>query len=40
MAESFAELFAESVKDASFEQGVVKKAKVIDIIPDFVIQGV
>ncbi len=37
MAESFAELFAESVKDASFEQGVVKKAKVIDIIPDFVI---
>ncbi len=37
MTENFAELFAESISDINFQVGMLRKAEVIDITPDFVI---
>jgi small subunit ribosomal protein S1 len=37
MTENFAELFAQSIQDVNFQTGVVRKAEVVDITPDFVI---
>ncbi len=37
MTENFAELFANSVQEINFQAGVIRKAEVVDITPDFVV---
>ncbi len=37
MTENFAELFAKSVQEENFQAGVIRKAEVVDVTPDFVV---